>query len=240
MNLKAGTFPVGQPGPRAPSIPWPGPGMATPGLGPGLLPGQGSRRLLRGTGAEQTHGNMKGPAASRRDEEMAGRVPRSAGRAVGALRNKHQRSAFRQAQPAEVPPPRCHGAVPLWDQGCGSRCQPRLWEVSRTCKAGGKAGASWGGEVVPRSRSPQCRGLPGSCTAAETLLRFGLVSCCCPKRVKNFQECLGHVSAASPSVAQACTERIFAPPLLTPCFHGAPTWCLPRAASLPHKTILQC
>lgn len=147
-------------------------------------------------------------------------------------------------------PPRCHhhGAMglslcgtkavaPDASPGCGR--SPGL-QVSRTCKAGGKAGASWGGDVVPRSRSPQCRGLPGSCTAAETLLRFGLVSCCCPKRVKNFQECLGHVSAASPSVAQACTERIFAPPLLTPCFHGAPTWCLPRAASLPHKTILQC
>lgn len=184
---------------------------------------------------------MKGPAASCWDEEMAGRVPRSAGRAVGALRNEHQCSAFRQAQPAEVPPPRCHGAVPLWDQGWGSRCQPRLWEVSRSCKAGGKAGAHWGGDVVPRSSSPQCRGLPESCTAAETLLRFGLVSCCCPKRVKNFQECLGHFSAASPLVAQACREKVFNPPLPTLSFCGALTWCtLPRVSSLPHKTVSQC
>lgn len=47
LNLEAGTFPVGQLGPGALSIPQPEPGTATPGLGPGLLPGQGSGRLLQ-------------------------------------------------------------------------------------------------------------------------------------------------------------------------------------------------
>lgn len=147
VDLEAGTFPVGQPGLIAPSTPRPGPGTAAPGLGRGLLPGHGSGRLLRGAGAGQTNGNVKGPAASLRDEEMAGRVPRSAGRAMDALRNKSQRSRFRQARPAEVPPPWCRGSIPLWDQGCGSRCQRGLWEVSRP--SWGQSGAPWGGDAGP-------------------------------------------------------------------------------------------